>query len=61
MSDFCLMGPVGAEYSQIPDEQFESFVESQLIHECDIEVLAFWKYNVKVMKQIGTLTAYGTV
>jgi len=60
MSDFCLMGPVGAEYSPYSDEKFESLIASELIHECDIDVLAFWKYNVKVMNQIGTLTAYGT-
>ena len=49
MSDICLMAPKDEEYSQMSDEDFDYWTAYGLISEFSIDVVAFWKYNVKVL------------
>ena len=48
MSDYCLMAPVGDEYSSVSDEFFALVSAVNPVVETSIDVFAFWKFNVKV-------------
>lgn len=61
MSDTCLMAPKGDTYSQVSDDLFDAWAASQLISESSIDVVAFWKYNVKVLSYEETYTVSGVV
>lgn len=43
------MAPKGDDYSQVTDEYFDDLVADGSVFEFSIEVVAFWKYNVKVI------------
>ena len=55
------MAPVGDEYSSVSDGYFADRSTTQLVVETSIDVVAFWKFNVKVIHYKQEDNNYGPV
>lgn len=55
------MAPKGEMYSQVEDYIFDEWMANSLVSEFSIDIVAFWKYNVKVISYEETYTVDGDV